>query len=105
MNDQRAKRVNEEPTRKSTETSLSSHRTLLAHLAEASQERQAWTTQIFFEASQELVEQARRGQGTGRILVRGSTHTYTNFLDSIFFYYRENVRASEELSKAANDHE
>ncbi len=96
--------VNDEAARKSTETSLGSHGTLLERFVETGQERQAWTTQIFFEASQELVEQARRGQGTGRVLVRGPTHTYTNFLDSIFFCYRENVRASEGLGKAANDH-
>lgn len=47
------------------------------------------------DASRELVEQARRGQEAGWVLARESTNAYADFLDSIFFCYRESVRAAE----------
>ncbi len=60
------------------------------------QGRQAWLTRSFFEASQELVEQARRGQSASRNLAReGAANLYEDFLECLFFYYREDARAAE----------
>ncbi len=60
------------------------------------QGRQAWLTRSFFEASQEWVEQARRGQSAGRNLAReGAANPYEDFLECLFFYYREDARAAE----------
>lgn len=47
------------------------------------------------DASRELVEQARRGQEAGWVLARESANAYADFLDSIFFCYRESVRVAE----------
>ncbi len=60
------------------------------------QERQARLTRNFFESSQELLEQARRGQPAGENLAReGSTNPHVGFLECLLFYYREAVRAAE----------
>jgi hypothetical protein len=48
------------------------------------QERQAQLTQSFFEASEELVEQARRGQEEDRVLTQEPAKDYRGFLDSLF---------------------
>ena len=57
------------------------------------------------EAWREQVEEARKGQGTGRNLARGllqeSAESYRSFLESIFFYYGESARAAE---KGAREH-
>ena len=60
------------------------------------QERQAQLTRGFFEASQELVERVRRRQAASRNIIREeSANPYMDFLDSLFFYYRESIRATE----------
>ena len=60
------------------------------------QERQVQLTRSFFEASQELVEQTRRGRPAGRNLAReGSANPYAEFLECLFFYYREDARAAQ----------
>jgi hypothetical protein len=57
---------------------------------------QVWLTRSFFEASQELVEQARRRQPAGRNLAReGLEKPYEEFLECLLFYYREDARAAE----------
>ncbi len=44
----------------------------------------------------EQVEQARRGQSAGRNLAReGAANPYEDFLECLFFYYREDARAAE----------
>ena len=56
-----------------------------------------------FDAWLEQVEQARRGQeagwGLARDLARESADAYEEFLESIFFYYGENVKAAEKGTK------
>ncbi len=60
------------------------------------QERQARLTRSFFEGSQELAGLDRRGQPAGRNLAgQGPTNPYAEFLECLFFYYREDVRAAE----------
>lgn len=78
------------------------------------QERQPLLPQSFFEdaigdlrtraernldAWQELVEQARRGQEDSRVFAWKSVGAYADFLDSLFFYYRESVRAAERATR------
>ena len=64
------------------------------------QGRQARLTGSFFEASQALVEQARRGQSAGRNLAReGAANPYEDFLECLFFYYRKDARAAEKGSR------
>ena len=46
-------------------------------------------------ASEELGEQGCRGQEAGRILAQASAAAYTQFLDSLFLYYRESARLDE----------
>ena len=74
-------------------------------------ESQAWrSTYAFFEgatarfktraernldAPEELVEQVRKKQDAGQNLILTSADAYADFLDSMFFYYRENARAAE----------
>jgi hypothetical protein len=47
----------------------------------------------------EQIDQARRGQEAGRSLAQGlaqeSAEAYEDFLESVFFYYGENARATE----------
>jgi hypothetical protein len=61
--------------------------------------RQVRLTRSFFEASsQELVEQQarRRRQPADRNLTwEGSEEPYEEFLECLFFYYREDARAAE----------
>jgi hypothetical protein len=56
-----------------------------------------------FDAWLEQVEHARRGQEAGwdlaRDLARESADAYEEFLESIFFYYGENVKAAEKGTK------
>ena len=81
------------------------------------QERQAWrSTYAFFQstigqlktraernldASEELVEQAWKKREAGQNLIRASMDAYTDLLDSMFFYYRENARAAERGTREA----
>lgn len=74
-------------------------------------ESRAWrSTYDFFESTigqlktraernlnvpEELVEQVRKKQDAGQYLVLASVDAYADFLDSMFFYYRENARAVE----------
>ena len=54
---------------------------------------------LLLDAWREQVEQARRGQEAGWSLAQGltqqSAEAYEDFLESIFYYYGENVRAAE----------
>ena len=43
----------------------------------------------------EQVDQARRGQEASWSLAQQSADAYEDFLESVFFYYRENARAAE----------
>ncbi len=47
------------------------------------------------DAWQEQVERALREQADNRVLARESVSAYVDFLDSLFFYYRESVRIAE----------
>jgi hypothetical protein len=47
----------------------------------------------------EQVNQARRGQEANRSLAQESADAYEVFLESAFFYYRENARAVEKGSR------
>ena len=47
------------------------------------------------DAWREQVEQARRGQAASRVLARESADAYAGFLESLFHYYGERVRAAE----------
>jgi hypothetical protein len=92
-----------EPARKFAGTSLGSRWTLLERFIETGQELPRKTARFFSEASQELVEQASRGQGEARVLVQGTINPYMGFLDSIFFCCWENVGMYQEPSEATND--
>lgn len=47
-------------------------------------------------SSEELIEQARKGQvEANEILAKESANAYEEFLDSLFVYYRESLRAAE----------
>ena len=54
---------------------------------------------IFLDAWREQVDQALRGQEAGVGLARETADAYVDFLDSIFLYYGENVRAAEKGSR------
>ena len=43
------------------------------------------------DAAEELTKHARKGQEAGRVLAQESAEAYLDFLDSLFFYYRENA--------------
>jgi hypothetical protein len=60
------------------------------------QERQARLTRGFFEASQEQVARARRGQAAGRNFAwEEPAKHYGDFLECLFFFYcREDVRTT-----------
>ena len=56
-------------------------------------------------AVHELVEQAHRGQyEVVQGHARESANGYTEFLESLFLYYRESVRATENRAKEADKH-
>ena len=63
------------------------------------QEEQRNDLPLLLDSWRAQVEQARRGQEAGWSLAQGlardSADAYADFLDSIFFYYGENVRAAE----------
>ena len=104
------KRVND-AAQEYAQTYLGSYRTVWDHFAEA-HERQERVAHDFLEdtmshlrsqaernlnASEELVEQARKGQEANQILVKElakeSANSYEEFVDSLFLYYRQSVRA------------
>ncbi len=47
------------------------------------------------DAWREQVEQARREQAVSQVLAQGSVNAYAGFLESLFHYYGERVRAAE----------
>ena len=102
------KRVND-AAHEYAQATLGSYRTVWDHFMEA-QERQEQLAQDFLEdttshlrtqaernlsTSEELVEQARKGQEANQLLAKESANAYEEFLDSLFLYYRESARAAE----------
>ncbi len=80
---------------------------MLASVSVETQQRQAQLTQSFFDSvlvnlgaqtrgnlavSQELAEQALRGQEAAQTLVQESVGAYVDFLDSMLSYYRADAR-------------
>ena len=47
------------------------------------------------DAWREQVEQARREQAVSQVLAQGAANAYAGFLESLFHYYGERVRAAE----------
>jgi len=112
MDNERARRLNE-AAQKHAESAMESYETVWDHFARA-QEGQAQLTQGLFEeaiahlrtqaernlyASEELAEQGRRGQESGRVLAQESADAYAHFVDSLFLYYQESARLSEREGK------
>ena len=108
INDQQTKRINEGAQRVVVDT-LESYKMGWDRLAEAN-EGQTRLAKNLSESTmrnlrtqaernlapaEELTEAAREGQEAGRVLARESADAYMDFLDSLFFYYRENARAAE----------
>ncbi len=106
------KRVND-AAHEYAQITLGSYRTVWDHFMEA-QERQERLAHDFLEdtmrhlrtqaernlsASEELVEQARKGQKANQVLLKElteqSANSYEEFVDSLFLYYRESARATE----------
>lgn len=105
---QRAPRPNEGTSQEHAGAARGVYETVWELFAEA-QEHQALHTKSFFESalgnlrtraernldvSEKLVEQAREGREAGRVLTRESANAYDEFLECLFFYYRESVRAA-----------
>ena len=64
------------------------------------QECQARLTRSFFEASEELVDRARRGQAASRDFAwEKSADHYVDFLECLLFYYRQDVRAAQRSAR------
>ena len=108
MSDQQTKRMNE-AAQKVVEATLESYGTVWDHFGEA-QERQTRLSHDFFRGTlsnlriqternldvvEELIRQARRGQEASQVLAQESADAYTDFLDSLFRYYRESAKAAE----------
>lgn len=51
------------------------------------------------EMTQELIEQARRGQEAGQALAHESVNAHMEFLDSMFFYYRQSMEEAERSAR------
>ena len=108
INDQQTKRINEAAQRVVVDT-LESYRMGWDRLAEANEGQTRLAENLSegtmrnlrtqaernVDAAEELTEHARKGQEAGRVLARESAEAYTDFLDSLFFYYRDNARAAE----------
>ena len=108
INDQQIKRINEGAQRVVVDT-LESYKMGWDRLAEANEDQTRFAKNLSegtmrnlrtqaernMEAAEELTEHAREGQEAGRVLARESADAYMDFLDSLFFYYRENARAAE----------
>jgi hypothetical protein len=109
INDQQTKRINEAAQRVVVDTLESYKMGWEDRLAEANEGQQRLAKNLSegtmrnlrtqaqrnLDAGEELTEAARKGQQAGRVLARESAEAYTDFLDSLFFYYRENARAAE----------
>jgi hypothetical protein len=110
INDQQTKRINEAAQRVVVDT-LESYRMGWDRLVE-DHESQIWLAKNLSEgtmrnlrtqaernldAAEELTEHAREAQEAGRVLARESVDAYMDFVDSLFFYYRdrENAMAAE----------
>ena len=102
-----------EAARKMAEAIVESQRALSSVSVET-QERQAELTQSFFESvvsnlrdqvesntagSRELAEQVLKSQEAGWLLAQESMKAQVDFLDSIFSYYQESVRAAERATR------
>jgi hypothetical protein len=55
--------------------------------------------ELLLDAWRDQVEQVLREQGVGRGIGRESATAYEDFLDSLFFYYGESMRAFESSTK------
>ncbi len=102
-----------EAARKMAEAIVESQRAL-ASVSVETQKRQAELTQSFFESvvsnlreqakdntvgSRELAEQVFKSQETGWWLAQESMKAQVDFLDSIFSYYQENLRAAQRATR------
>ena len=108
INDQQIKRINEGAQRVVVDA-LESYKMGWDRLAEANEGQTRLAKNLSegtmrnlrtqaernVDAAEELTEHARKGQEAGRVLARESAEAYTDFLDSLFFYYRENAGAAE----------
>jgi hypothetical protein len=102
-----------EAAQRLAKANFDAQRTVWERLVEA-QESQAEFAQSMFESTlgsfrtqaeqnldvwQEVLEQARKGQGAAQVLGKESMHAYADFLDSLFFYYGESARAAERSTR------
>jgi hypothetical protein len=82
----------------------------VAERGASAQEHSAHLTEVFFnqtidnlraqaeqnrQASQRLAEQQRRQADAAQTLTRESVDAYTNFVDSVFSYWRGGIRTAE----------
>ena len=108
INEQQTKRINEGAQRVVVDA-LESYKMGWARLAEANEGQTRFAKNLSegmmrnlrtqaernMEAAEELTEHARKGQQAGRVLAWESAEAYTDFVDSLFLYYRENAGAAE----------
>src|SRR5919202_3615350 len=109
MDEQRAQRINE-AARRFSETLIGSYRLASERFGEA-QQRQMRDATAFYErvlanlraatesaqtGSQELAEQAQKGQEAGRELARESVGAYMEFMNTLFSHHRGGMEAAEE---------
>ncbi len=102
-----------EAARKMAEALVESQRAL-SSISMETQERQAELAQSFFESvvsnlrdqvesnvagSRELAEQVYKSQETGWLLAQESMKAQVDFLDSIFSYYQENLKAAQRATR------
>src|SRR3954451_8527784 len=107
MDEQRMLRL-DEAAKKHRYATMESYKTVWDLFAQA-QESQARLSKGVFEgtltylqsqaehslnASEELVEQVRKGEEAGRELASTSARAYEAFVDSLFLYYRESMKAT-----------
>jgi hypothetical protein len=108
INDQQTKRINEAAQRVVVDTQESykmgwdrlaeaneGQTRLAKNLSEGTMRNLRTQAERNLDAAEELTEAAREGQEAGRVLARESAEAYMDFVDSLFFYYRENARAAE----------
>ena len=108
MDDQQAQKVNE-AARQFAEALVESYEKV-SDRAVSAEALNAALTQSFFNAvvsnlygqaqsnlemTQELIEQARRGQEAAQSLARESVNAHMGFLDSMFLYYRQSMEEAE----------
>ena len=102
-----------EAARKMAEALVESQRAL-SSISVETQERQAELAQSFFESvvsnlrdqvesnaagSRELAEQVYKSRETGWLLAQESMKAQVDFLDSIFSYYQENLKAAQRATR------